>query len=571
MSHMNQVKRFLKSTFFRFMAAFLVVAVFPMILFSALIINYFAENHRRVILQNYQSSLAGMADKMDTTYLDAVNILHEIDAQYLFSSDAPAMLRYYLNKNSNLENIIFVAPDGVWELESKENKYKNVFFDFQDAEWFEAMREKGEDVVITHLHDQPYFNGVNDYVISIVKNYYDHSGEYAGMIILDLNINYFLDLYRSSGMSDVEKLEVVDRNNICIYSTSVYEIGGDFVPENLNCLNTEPTDAAVNDLGNAFYIVAKSENMGNTLFLQLNNRRIFADLYNMQKYLLILGIFAVMVIVCLSVYFAFSMSEPLKAVLQKLQKIKAGNFDLEKTPCRDDEIGIISSGVDDMIRDLKAYIDKEYFYQLKQKQTELKALKMQIKPHYIYNTLEIIRVTAKEEKAGRTAVMISALAEQLRYLLDTGSEFASLEDELNNVKRYIELMQFRFENSVDINIDYQVDEQALSYRVPKIILQPIVENIFKHAIAETTTHLLIVIRVACIENGIEAAVFDNGRGMDGQAAEAVLSQDSSENVHIGLKSVDERIKLLYGNEYGLMIQSETGMGTLVKILLPKSE
>ncbi|MBE5040341.1 sensor histidine kinase [Ructibacterium gallinarum] len=571
MSHMNQVKRFLKSTFFRFMAAFLVVAVFPMILFSALIINYFAENHRRVILQNYQSSLAGMADKMDTTYLDAVNILHEIDAQYLFSSDAPAMLRYYLNKNSNLENIIFVAPDGVWELESKENKYKNVFFDFQDAEWFEAMREKGEDVVITHLHDQPYFNGVNDYVISIVKNYYDHSGEYAGMIILDLNINYFLDLYRSSGMSDVEKLEVVDQNNICIYSTSVYEIGGDFVPENLNRLNAEPTDAAVNDLGDAFYLVAKSENMGNTLFLQLNNRRIFADLYNMQKYLLILGIFAVMVIVCLSVYFAFSMSEPLKAVLQKLQKIKAGNFDLEKTPCRDDEIGIISSGVDDMIRDLKAYIDKEYFYQLKQKQTELKALKMQIKPHYIYNTLEIIRVTAKEEKAGKTAVMISALAEQLRYLLDTGSEFASLEDELNNVKRYIELMQFRFENSVDINIDYQVDEQALSYRVPKIILQPIVENIFKHAISETTTHLLIAIHVTCTENGIEAAVFDNGRGMDGQVAAAVLSQDSSENVHIGLKSVDERIKLLYGNEYGLMIQSETGMGTLVKILLPKSE
>ena len=132
-------------------------------------------------------------------------------------------------------------------------------------------------------------------------------------------------------------------------------------------------------------------------------------------------------------------------------------------------------------------------------------------------------------------------------------------------------MQFRFENSVDINIDYQVDEQALSYRVPKIILQPIVENIFKHAIAETTTHLLIAIHVTCTENGIEAAVFDNGRGMDGQAAEAVLSQDSSENVHIGLKSVDERIKLLYGNEYGLMIQSETGMGTLVKILLPKSE
>ena len=553
------------------MAAFLVVAVFPMIFFSVLIMNYFAENHRRVILQNYQTSLAGMADKMDTTYLDAVNILHEIDAQYLLSADAPAMLRYYLNKNNNLENIIFVAPDGEWELESRENKYKNVFFDFQDAAWFETMRDSGEDVVITHLHDQPYFNGVNDYVISIVKNYHDHSGEYAGMIILDLNINYFLELYRNSGMSNVEKIEVVDQKNICVFSTSVNEIGETFVPEKLNHLNAEPTDAAVSDLGDAFYIVAKSENMGNTFFLKLNNRRIFADLYNMQKYLLILGIFAVMVIICLSVYFAFSMSEPLKAVLTKLQKIKAGNFDLEKTPCRDDEIGIIASGVDDMICDLKAYIDKEYFYQLKQKQTELKALKMQIKPHYIYNTLEIIRVTAKEERAEKTAVMISALADQLRYLLDTGSEFASLEDELNNVKRYMELMQIRFENTVDISIDYQVDDQVLSCRVPKIILQPIVENIFKHGISENTTQLLIVIRVEDTENGIEAAVFDNGCGMDGLTAAAVLSQDSGENVHIGLKSVDERIKLLYGNEYGLVIQSETGMGTLVKILLPKSE
>lgn len=549
----------------------MVVAILPMVIVSASIISYFSENHRQIVLQNYQSALAGMADKIDATYLDAVNILHEIDARYLAGSELPATLRYYLNRNRKLENIIYVAPDGTWELESRENKYKNLFFSFADAEWFSSVRDSGDGIAVTALHDQPYFNGVNDLVVSIAKNYYNDSGAYAGIIILDLNIHYFLELYRGSAMQNVEKLAVVDQSGSCVFSTAVMEIGDVFTPLPMQRLDAGTADAAIRDLDEDFYIVAKSGNMGYMLLLQLNHQHIFADLYGMQKYLLLLSGFAVMVVLALSVYFAFSMSTPLKAVLLKLQKIQRGNFEVEKTTYRSDEIGIISSGIDDMVAELKTYIDKEYFYQLRQKQAELEAFKMQIKPHYIYNTLEIIRVTAKEERAEKTETMIRFLADQMWYLFHTESEFVTLQDELDNVTRYVKLVQIRYENQLEIDVDYRVDEQALSYLVPKIILQPIVENIFKHAVSDFMTSLFIVIHVACTADGIEVVVFDNGRGMEAAAAAAILSQEGAGAGHIGLKNVDERIRLLYGAGYGLQIQSEIGMGMLVKILLPKSE
>lgn len=559
--------RFYKSIFFRFVVSFLVVAIIPWTIFSTVLFWRFAENQKQVIMQNYQNALSGMSDNMDKTYLDIANILYSVDFDYVLNaSEVKDALRYYLNQSDMIENAIFVDSSGECEIVSKENKYKNVFFNFTSEDWYRDLPNLTEEIFVTRLHGQSYFNGANDYVISFVKKYY-HSGNYAGMIIFDLNINYFFDLYKTYNFENTDALQIVI-DDICIYSTSFKEIDTEIQLDTLEVfdISVPYSDALSN--GNMFYLHSVSDTAHTEIFLRLNKRKIFSALYNMGTYLWTIVLFVVVGIVGLAIYFSFSMYEPIRDILRKLQKIKGGNFEIESRTYKNNEFALISSDIDDMVDRLKKYIEKEYSYQIKQKQSELNALKLQIKPHYIYNTLEIIRVMAREEHAEKTCGMICSLANQLRYLLNGDSAFVRLKEEIDNVKQYIELTRLRYENTIDVT--YRIDEDIAECRMVKITLQPIVENIFKHAIVNSDMELMILISAYAINNHIEVVIFDNGCGMDKEKADGILKYESESN-HIGLKNVNERIKLLFGSEYGLEIQSEIGVGTLVKFMLPKDK
>lgn len=215
------------------------------------------------------------------------------------------------------------------------------------------------------------------------------------------------------------------------------------------------------------------------------------------------------------------------------------------------------------------------------KQTELTALQSQINPHFLYNTLDTIRGQAMCDDNLEVAKMIETLASFFRYSISRKGNMVTLRDELNNINNYMRIQQYRFKNrfTLEIVVDDE-DRVAYDYYVPRLILQPIVENAIVHGLEEKTKGGQIVIEVTVTEDLI-ITVSDNGRGMSLKELDDLnqrihskktsLEEEDmrhSQSTGIALPNINKRIELLYGKKYGLNVYSSIGCGTDVEIVIP---
>ena len=252
-----------------------------------------------------------------------------------------------------------------------------------------------------------------------------------------------------------------------------------------------------------------------------------------------------------------------------------------------DEIEQLNDSFNNMMRRINSLIEEVYEAKLRKNEAELKSkeaeltlLQSQINPHFLYNTLEIIRWKAMFLTNGENEVteMVSTLSDFFRLSLSKGEKIIPLKDEIAHTRNYVTIMNFRYTNKIDVQ--WHVDEELLDRRVPKLILQPVVENAIYHGIKPTNGKGLINIYVRRNENRIELQVMDNGVGMSSEAVER-LNSEMADNAPpqpgpgkkggYGLRNVNQRIKLTFGDKYGLHIDSELGTGTSVRIYLPETE
>lgn len=214
------------------------------------------------------------------------------------------------------------------------------------------------------------------------------------------------------------------------------------------------------------------------------------------------------------------------------------------------------------------------------KQTELTALQSQINPHFLYNTLDTIRGQAMCDDNLEVANMIETLASFFRYSISRKGNMVTLRDELNNIHNYMRIQQYRFNHrfSMEIVIDDE-DSFAYDFYVPRLILQPIVENAILHGLEEKRENAQVIIEVSVADDLI-ITVSDNGKGMSlkelDDLNERIHSQDSLSSIDgekkrgsgIALPNINKRIQLLFGDRYGLNIYSSEGCGTDVELILP---
>ena len=215
-----------------------------------------------------------------------------------------------------------------------------------------------------------------------------------------------------------------------------------------------------------------------------------------------------------------------------------------------------------------------YLSKIKQTEAELNALKSQIYPHFLYNTLEVIRMTAVGRNDQMVADMIEALSDQIRYVIGTVNDLVPLGREVDILTKYIYLLNCRFSDKVTFSYNCAHLENQL---IPKLILQPIVENAFIHGIKPMDGPGHIQLMAEQNENRITLTVMDNGVGMDEAALNKLYTLlDSDQPGHkenyewasIGLKNVHDRLRYLYGSDYGISLYSTPGVGTVVKATIP---
>jgi two-component system sensor histidine kinase YesM len=303
-------------------------------------------------------------------------------------------------------------------------------------------------------------------------------------------------------------------------------------------------------------------------YKQLTNQEAVVE--NITLFTILLSI---VMSVSFTIFLSFRLTKPLKNILNKMKLISKGDFTRELSLEGGDEMGILGKGINDMSDNIKGLMGKILDEEREKKKLEFKILQSQINPHFIYNTLNSIKLMATIQKCDGISEMVSALGALLKEMSKGASEKITLKEEIDLVDKYIYLHKVRRKGM--IRVQYLIrDESLYNYRILKFMLQPIVENAIFHGLESKKGIGLITIEVLEQEAEIVVSVEDNGVGMTAEVLNKVFSggtEKSSKYNSIGVKNVDERIKLTYGNQYGLKIESVPDEYTRVIIRIPKEK
>lgn len=294
------------------------------------------------------------------------------------------------------------------------------------------------------------------------------------------------------------------------------------------------------------------------------------DLLEVSPNMKIAGAILNTLIVCLVMLliltrsFSQRFSKRIVSLNKAVREVEKGNFDVHLETGSDDEIGQLSRQFQSMTDELNRLVNDVLQTKIEMREAELAALRTQIKPHFLYNTLSMINWMAIRSGSEEISMVATSISDYYRTMLNDGKDEILLRDEIINVKSYLAIQLMSHQNS--FGVEYEVPEGFGNVRLINMILQPIVENAVRHGV-DKRPEGKGVIRISArrADKDLVLAVEDNGPGMSGETASRILSEESG---GYGLKNVQERIQLYAGKRYGLSIHSSLGKGTVVEVLLP---
>lgn len=291
----------------------------------------------------------------------------------------------------------------------------------------------------------------------------------------------------------------------------------------------------------------------------------FRPIYQLRDILLILGAIVLIVIVFVTYVVSYKLSQSITRLNDNINDFAYKNESIIINNDPKDELWELENSFTEMIGRIHELIDRNNEEKEKQRELELIALQAQINPHFIYNTLDAIAWTAKIGKQKSIEEMVMALARFLRLSLHQGDKFITIDEELQLIQNYIDIELMRFPEK--FTVDYSFEPLIGDHLILKLSLQPIVENAIKHGISEKEGVGHIRISGRRERDLIIISILDNGIGFNDKDI-TIRSSSHSISSGYGLKNVNERIKLEYGNDYGLFVESEIDKGTKVDVIIP---
>lgn len=284
----------------------------------------------------------------------------------------------------------------------------------------------------------------------------------------------------------------------------------------------------------------------------------------------------VLISTILSVVLALNVSRPIKKLSGLMKHVEMGNFQVDLQIENRDEIGLLARSFNSMVSKIRELIEKNYYIEIKQREAELYALQAQINPHFMYNTLETIGAAVEEEEPEEVVKMVTLLGRMLRYSLNNESKLVRISDEVQHVQDYLMIQKFRFDDRVRFAIDPRIETGH--WYTPKFILQPIVENSVKFGLEHrkgVQIHIGINKEFGA-KSGDDDIVFrvrDDGPGIAAERLTELeqmlrLGKIAQGESGVGLKNVHARITMMFGDNYGLQIDSVHMKGTEIIIRIP---
>ncbi|WP_424767806.1 sensor histidine kinase [Paenibacillus sp. sgz302251] len=386
------------------------------------------------------------------------------------------------------------------------------------------------------------------------------------------------------------KINVLESSISELYRTELKDKSAFYlIDEDQTILSTVSEDQAGGKLRQSFQYAKMASRQEGYFNTQIGERDYLAVFYHMDRqgwgiieltpYELItkpgevikrVTIYSIIVslIICLGfiMLFVSRVLQPLKQIRVLMKNVENENFNTEMKVQGNDEITLLARSFNKMSQKLDETINEVHVSKIKQKEAELKALEEQINPHFLYNTLDLIYWMSRMEKAFETSKMINALSRLFRIGLNSGSGFTTVAREVDHLQSYLVIQQKRYQETISFTFD--VAPETLDCKVTKIILQPLVENAISHGIEQNGGSGRIDIRIYKEEDDLIYVISDDGAGADEQVILGLLNMIGEDNKGLGLKNINDRIKLNFGSRYGIEFHSSPEAGATVLVRQP---
>ncbi|WP_419873597.1 sensor histidine kinase [Candidatus Pristimantibacillus sp. PTI5] len=412
----------------------------------------------------------------------------------------------------------------------------------------------------------PYSNDKSLVAAREVRSFDQLKLDYIGTLALRIDMNkLFRDLAKGLNSNDAQL--IIMKNN-----EAVYPEASAFPIDSLAALSGNEGYKVIRYEGKQYFVTYIASTYTDwTYYTLIPFDDIFERVVKVKNTIILIFAVLFIVILLIAVGFANGITEPIERLNAKMKRVQLGHFTyIEESNERTlamDEAGQMHRNFRIMVERINELIHENYVKQLTIRDTEFKALQAQINPHFLYNTLESINWSAKLSNQTHISQMVEALGSLLRTSINLKEPLIPLSKELDIINHYVTIQKYRFEERLDFNVD--VPDKLLHCSIPKLSLQPLVENAINYGLEQMIDTCTINIHAYTEDDRLFVAVEDNGPGMEEQFVAQLLSgQVKTKGSGLGLKNIEDRIKLLYGDAYGLQVESEPNGGTRVMLMLP---
>lgn len=395
-------------------------------------------------------------------------------------------------------------------------------------------------------------------VFTVARRIADINGQLLGVLVLNTYYDSLMDIFET----------VTNKNNARLYLQNVQ---GELLWQSMDDANAARNENVPFSTEGYVSISQPVSMVDWQVTIAVPRNQLFANVNSALASFYSLVIISLLGIVLMYSIFAYTFTKPLHRLTQGMQRVGKGDFSVSVPPASMDEIGELTVGFNNMTQQIKQLLNRMVEMEVREKESEYLVLQSQINPHFLYNTLEAIRMRCIVHKEREIAEVINNLSNLFRLSISRKERFVSLREELEHVKSYILVQNFRFDQKY--HLDVQVADELLDYKTFKLMLQPLVENCVFHGLELKPEIGHIRISAEKAEENLVIRIEDDGVGI----SEANLAQlrdflahpsEHPDRRSLGLRTVHERIRLFFGEECGLQIESQQDEGTRITLVMP---
>lgn len=570
---MNIVKWFKNLNFQgKLVVGYLFLALIPMLCVTWY--TYF--NLRSILLEQSYDNINEEIEKMNQNFsmllepcLTTLDILYvdESLCGYLsqdYSRDSYEEMFYYIDRkitgiylvNPSISRIRFYSSNSTLPSDNYYFFNENVM---SDQERSHTRQAQGKVVL----------NGVNSpegemhLCLERLLNVYPQ-GKTESILSLEIESNLLNEFVKTQNKTDT--IFLTDSSGMILAASRPERVGKNIVQwmpdwKPADKIQTEFTDEGADKIG------ISTESSFETYIVMISDKE--ATLKNMKTvsgqmmFLIFLSAAVVMILILL---YSKWLSDRVSKVMYAARKLGDGEFDYVLEDMGKDEIGQIGDAFNVLNVKIQRLIRENYEKKIKLQSEELNLMQEQINPHFLYNALSVISAMALRERGMQTVKSVKYLADFYRISLNKGKQILSIQEEVELLKNYMKIQKLRFGSS--IQVEYDIKKELLTLKTIKLLLQPLVENSIHHGRKSDEEVLMIRVRVQLDGERVCFSVEDNGVGIKQDKLEKLRSQLEKFEEGYGLKNVHNRVRLTYGEEYGVKIESVFGKGTRVLVYIP---